>query len=129
MTQSPHDHYFTAQPASAGELRTVPVHLAGRDVDVVTAGGIFSPDGIDKGTRVLLAEAPASPSGGTFLDLGCGWGPLALTLAMASPQATVAATANMLIICFVSICFITRHSRPRLAANPFDERTGHGHAA
>lgn len=89
MTQSPHDHYFTAQPASAGELRTVPVRLAGRDVDVVTAGGIFSPDGIDKGTRVLLAEAPAPPAGGTFLDLGCGWGPLALTLALASPRATV----------------------------------------
>lgn len=89
MTQTPHDHYFTAQPASAGELRTVPVSLAGRQVDVVTAGGIFSPDGIDKGTRVLLAEAPEPPAAGTFLDLGCGWGPLALTLALQSPKATV----------------------------------------
>ena len=88
MSQPP-EHYFTAQPASDGELRTVPVRLAGRDVEVVTAGGIFSPDGIDKGTRVLLDEAPAPPDGGTFLDLGCGWGPLALTMAMRSPSATV----------------------------------------
>lgn len=83
------EHYFTAQPASDGELRRVPVRLAGRDVEVVTAGGIFSPDGIDKGTRVLLAQAPPPPATGTFLDLGCGWGPLALTLALASPAATV----------------------------------------
>lgn len=85
----PQDHYFTAQPASDPELRRVRVHLAGRDVDVVTAGGVFSPDGIDKGTRILLAETPAAPPGGTFLDLGCGWGPVALTLALESPGATV----------------------------------------
>ncbi|GGK67412.1 class I SAM-dependent methyltransferase [Ornithinimicrobium pekingense] len=83
------DHYFTARPASDGELRRVPVRLAGREVEVVTAGGIFSPDGVDKGTRVLLAEAPPPPSEGTFLDLGCGWGPLALTMALTSPSATV----------------------------------------
>ena len=83
------DHYFTARPASAAELRQVPVRLAGRDVEVVTASGIFSPDGIDKGTRVLLREAPDPPPSGTFLDLGCGWGPLALTLALESPGATV----------------------------------------
>lgn len=83
------DHYFTAQPASDGELRRTSVRLAGQDVEVVTAGGIFSPDGIDKGTRVLLDEAPAPREDGTFLDLGCGWGPLALTLALESPAATV----------------------------------------
>ena len=54
-----------------------------------TAGGIFSPDGIDKGTAVLLKHVPAPPETGTFLDLGCGWGPMALTLALHSPAATV----------------------------------------
>jgi 16S rRNA (guanine1207-N2)-methyltransferase len=83
------EHYFTAQPASDGELRTVPVRLAGQDVEVTTARGIFSPDGIDKGTRVLLEEVPAPPAAGTFLDLGCGWGPIALTMALESPAATV----------------------------------------
>lgn len=83
------DHYFTAEPTSDGELQPRTVRLAGRDVEVVTAGGIFSPDGIDKGTRVLLDEAPVPPPEGTFLDLGCGWGPLALTMALESPAATV----------------------------------------
>lgn len=88
MTE-PQDHYFTARPASAAELRRVPVRLAGREVEVVTAGGIFSPDGVDKGTRVLLDQVPAPPGSGTFLDLGCGWGPLALTMALLSPAAAV----------------------------------------
>ena len=83
------EHYFTATPASADERRHLRVRLAGRDVDVEVAPGIFSPGGLDKGTAVLLDEAPAPPAAGTFLDLGCGWGPLALTLALRSPAATV----------------------------------------
>ena len=86
---SEHDHYFTAAPASADERRRLRVRLAGRDVEVEVAPGIFSPGGLDKGTAVLLDEAPAPPPTGTFLDLGCGWGPIALTLALRSPAATV----------------------------------------
>jgi 16S rRNA (guanine1207-N2)-methyltransferase len=85
------DHYFTAAPASADERRRMPVRLAGRTVEVEVAPGIFSPGGLDKGTAVLLDEAPAPPATGTFLDLGCGWGPLALTLGLLSPRATVLA--------------------------------------
>ena len=86
---SEHEHYFTAQPASAGEQRSLTVRLAGREVAVRTAPGIFSPDGVDKGTAVLLREVPEPPTGGSLLDLGCGWGPIALTLGLLSPDATV----------------------------------------
>lgn len=83
------DHYFTASPASPEQQRSLTVRLAGREVTVRTAGGIFSPDGLDKGTAVLLREAPVPPSTGTFLDLGCGWGPVALSLALLAPEAQV----------------------------------------
>lgn len=83
------DHYFTAEPASPAELREREVVLADRTLTVQTAGGIFSPDGIDKGTAVLLKHVPAPPPTGNFLDLGCGWGALALTMALRSPEATV----------------------------------------
>ena len=86
---SDHEHYFTADPVSAAQQRSLTVQLAGRDVTVQSAGGIFSPYGVDKGTAVLLREAPAPPTTGVLLDLGCGWGPISLTLALRSPEATV----------------------------------------
>lgn len=83
------DHYFSAEPAAPDERRTLRVRLAGREVDVRTARGVFSPDRVDLGTSVLLREVPDPPATGHLLDLGCGWGPLALTMAMLSPSATV----------------------------------------
>ncbi|WP_394279980.1 class I SAM-dependent methyltransferase [Microbacterium sp.] len=83
------DHYFSASPASPENLRRIRVSLAGRSVEVTTAGGVFSPDHVDGGTEVLLANTPPAPPGGHLLDLGCGWGPIALTLATQSPRATV----------------------------------------
>jgi 16S rRNA (guanine1207-N2)-methyltransferase len=82
-------HYFSASPEGPFTRRAVNVSLDGRAVSVSTAGGIFSPDGVDKGTAVLLKHAPDPARQGNLLDVGCGWGPLALTLAMRSPQATV----------------------------------------
>lgn len=83
------DHYFTAEPASPDERRRLDVTLAGRAVRVWTAPGIFSPGRVDLGTQVLLREVPPPPAEGHLLDLGCGWGPLALTMALASPAADV----------------------------------------
>jgi 16S rRNA (guanine1207-N2)-methyltransferase len=83
------DHYFSASPASAENLRRIRVSLAGSDIEVTTAGGVFSPDHVDSGTAVLLANTPPPPPGGHLLDLGCGWGPIALSLALQSPHATV----------------------------------------
>lgn len=83
------DHYFSAAPSSPENQRRIRVTLAGRDVEVTTAGGVFSPDHVDAGTAVLLANTPPPPPGGHILDLGCGWGPIALTVALQSPHATV----------------------------------------
>lgn len=83
------DHYFSASPASAENLRRIRVRLADSEVEVTTAGGVFSPDHIDSGTAVLLANTPPPPPGGHLLDLGSGWGPIALSLAIESPHATV----------------------------------------
>ncbi|HYI34502.1 MAG TPA: methyltransferase [Glaciibacter sp.] len=83
------DHYFSSAPGSDLKLRQISVQLAGQSYDVVTANAVFSPEHIDTGTQVLLNNTPAPPPGGDFLDLGCGWGPISLHLALSSPHATV----------------------------------------
>jgi 16S rRNA G1207 methylase RsmC len=83
------DHYFTAQPASDDERRTRIVHLAGRELEVEVASGVFSPGGVDKGTAVLLDRVPPAPPSGNLLDLGCGWGPITIRMALEAPHATV----------------------------------------
>ena len=83
------EHYFSATPGGDLKLRTITAQLAGRTVSLTTAGGVFSPERVDAGTGVLLGHTPAPPPGGNLLDLGCGWGPISLTLAMESPRATV----------------------------------------
>ena len=83
------EHYFSEDPQAP--LRKTPhtLTLRGHTVTVQSASGTFSPGHLDTGTAVLLKYAPPLPQTGNFLDLGCGWGPLALAMALESPEATV----------------------------------------
>ncbi|MDO4252860.1 MAG: methyltransferase [Rothia sp. (in: high G+C Gram-positive bacteria)] len=83
-------HYFSSSPDSDFKARTLSLDLAGHRVEVSTAAGIFSPAGLDKGSAVLLDKVPA-PVGKLVLDIGSGWGPLTLALALKLPQARVIA--------------------------------------
>ncbi|OIH97330.1 class I SAM-dependent methyltransferase [Curtobacterium sp. MCBA15_001] len=83
------DHYFSATPESQARPRQISVTLAGRTFSFTTAAGVFSPDGIDRGTRVLLGSVPPPSPEGALLDIGCGWGPIAVTMALHSPDAAV----------------------------------------
>ena len=58
-------------------------------LDLATEPGLFSHRRVDPGTRLLLEEAPLPPSHGELLDLGCGYGPIALALASRAPRARV----------------------------------------
>ncbi|MBS5963634.1 methyltransferase, partial [Varibaculum cambriense] len=86
------EQYFTDQPAALAAERThIEVILAGKKLSLEGAQGVFSARQLDKATSVLLAEAPDPPEAGTFLDLGCGWGPLAISLGIFRPEAKVLA--------------------------------------
>ncbi|WP_122781196.1 methyltransferase, partial [Pseudomonas viridiflava] len=61
----------------------------GQPLTLSTAAGVFSPDGVDRGTKVLLGSVPAPAADGALLDIGCGWGPIAVTMALQSPDAHV----------------------------------------
>ncbi|WP_342664644.1 class I SAM-dependent methyltransferase [Jonesia quinghaiensis] len=88
MAQPKTGQYFDAAPESEDKRRTISVTLAGRHVDVVTSSGVFSPGHVDTGTAVLLRKMVAPPEG-DVVDVGCGWGPIALTMAMMNPEARV----------------------------------------
>ena len=82
-------HYFDETPSTELKLKDIDVEIDGAKVRLQTAGGVFSPDHIDGGTAVLLNHLDLAPKGGDILDLGCGWGPIALSLASHSPRATI----------------------------------------
>ena len=83
------EHYFSETPESEYKPKELKLELDGREITVVTSGGIFSPDRLDTGTAVLLEHLDHVPPSGNILDIGCGWGPITLALAARSPKATV----------------------------------------
>ncbi len=80
------NHYF--DPGD-GEWtsREIQVVLDGREFTLETAASTFSPEHLDTGTRILLETVPDPV--GTVLDIGCGWGPIALTAALRLPESSV----------------------------------------
>ena len=81
-------HYF-AEPTGPERRRTVDVRFWDTDWRFSTANEVFSADGLDLGTAVLLRSSAAPDGADRLLDLGCGWGVLAVALASASPGAVV----------------------------------------
>ena len=86
---SPADHYFSELPEVTSVPRHVEVPVAGRKLRLLASSGVFSADRLDPGTNVLLRKAPLPTGGGTFLDLGAGYGPIACALASSARSATV----------------------------------------
>jgi 16S rRNA (guanine1207-N2)-methyltransferase len=82
-------HYFDEHPSVASDLTVVDVALPDVAFTLATDRGVFSHGHVDTGTLLLLQQAPPPPATGHLLDLGCGAGPIALTLAKRSPSATV----------------------------------------
>ncbi len=61
--------------------------IRGQRLKFHTTWGLFSPKGLDEGSRLLLDHIEVG-AGNDTLDLGCGYGPLGLTLARLAPQGT-----------------------------------------
>ena len=83
------DHYFSQEPKSEYQPKQIELDVAGEVFKVSTASGTFSPLRLDVGTSVLIDHLELAPQEGNILDLGCGWGAIALNLAKHSPKAKV----------------------------------------
>jgi 16S rRNA (guanine1207-N2)-methyltransferase len=84
-----HAHYYSPSPDTPSRPGTVRLDLPDLSLTLRTDSGVFSAGRVDPGTKILLADAPAPPGTGDLLDLGCGYGPIALTLASRAPGARV----------------------------------------
>jgi 16S rRNA (guanine1207-N2)-methyltransferase len=89
MTPNQTSHYFSEQPKGAEMRRTITARVWGRELRLITASGVFAADGLDLGTAVLLRASPLPEGKPRILDLGCGYGPIALAIAVHSPGALI----------------------------------------
>ena len=85
----PKSHYFEARPAVPSRPHLVRLRTGDIDLQLQADRGVFGSRAVDLGTLVLLKQAPPPPPQGDLLDLGSGYGPIAIALARRSPQAKV----------------------------------------
>jgi 16S rRNA (guanine1207-N2)-methyltransferase len=85
----PGSHYFDPAPAVESKPRKVHLHVGELAIELQADRGVFGSRGVDLGTLVLLREAPPPPTRGDILDLGSGYGPIAIFLARQAPHARV----------------------------------------
>jgi 16S rRNA (guanine1207-N2)-methyltransferase len=83
-------HYFAEKPTTGSARETTSLVLPDLRIDLVTDRGVFARGRVDPGTKLLLLEGPSPTAGDrNLVDLGAGYGPIAVTLASRNPDATV----------------------------------------
>ncbi|MFN2582658.1 MAG: class I SAM-dependent methyltransferase [Candidatus Dormibacteria bacterium] len=82
------EHYFSSEPRVASRRVNVRVVLPDRKMDFQTDRGVFAHGRLDRGTELLLRSVQP-PQRGALLDLGCGYGAIAVTMALRAPAATI----------------------------------------
>jgi 16S rRNA G1207 methylase RsmC len=87
--QGKRTHYFDPEPEVPSKPRTLHLRAGDLALELQADRGVFGSRAIDLGTRTLLNEAPLPPTEGELLDLGSGYGPIAIALARRSPAARV----------------------------------------
>ena len=74
-------HYYTNKPETAHDRKTWTYPLLGKTYKFITDSNVFSRDTVDFGSRVLIeAFSDDDLPEGSILDVGCGYGPIGLSL-------------------------------------------------
>ena len=72
-------HYFTNEKLPS-DVRKTECFILGNKFTFLTDNGVFSKDGLDFGSRLLLETIPLEEVGGKILDMGCGYGVFGIIL-------------------------------------------------
>ena len=71
--------YFTNKKLKSN-IKKINCVIRGKRFEFYTDNGVFSKDGLDFGSRLLLDFIPLEEVGGKVLDLGCGYGVIGIVL-------------------------------------------------
>ena len=82
-------HYFQNDPNLASNLQKISFDIYGLHMSLWTDNGVFSKSRVDEGSFAFLKVLLPLKLTGKILDLGCGYGTIGLTIAMATPEARV----------------------------------------
>ena len=74
-------HYFKNDSNVKSEERLIRFHFRGKLFELFSDNGVFSKNGLDEGSNILIEYILKLPLNGRLLDMGCGYGPIGLTLA------------------------------------------------
>ena len=82
-------HYFQDDPNLISNIKTINFEVNGISVSLLTDNGVFSKNKVDEGSLAFLKVILPLDLGNNILDLGCGYGTIGLTLAIAKKEARV----------------------------------------
>jgi len=82
-------HYFDESPTGPEQRRRIVARVWGSELELTSANGVFASADLDRGTAILLRESTPPQGPVRLLDLGCGYGSIALAVATHSPQVRV----------------------------------------
>lgn len=77
------EQYFTHKPQAKSDPKKWEFTLKGHRFNFTSDIGVFSKNEVDFGSRTLIEAFCAPAIEGDYLDLGCGYGPIGLSLAKA----------------------------------------------
>lgn len=79
-------HYFINDPSVKDEYKQFNIELNKQSFTFQTNSGVFSKNGLDFGTKLLLEAIEVKDEYTKILDMGCGYGPIGIFIAKENPK-------------------------------------------
>jgi len=74
------NHYFKYNENQASNYHLVKFIINDKEFELLSDDNVFSSKKLDEGTKILIKVLLKSNLKGSFLDLGCGYGPIGLVI-------------------------------------------------
>jgi len=81
------EHYYSENPKSKSRIFHINYNIKDLELNFIADTGVFSKTRVDYGTDILIKSLP--PLHGKILDLGCGYGPIGISLAKLNPSCQI----------------------------------------